>query len=348
MATQKYSTQSGRINSLKGEILKAAMPVEVLGIVGVNKPMPKNKGDNVIFRRWNQYGSENTFLTAAATDGGTTFSDAHVTTEGVTPSADTLTATDYTATLVEYSALYALTNKSADLYEDDLPAEMKRQVGKRIGLVREMVRYGALKGGTNAFFSGGTSRSTVDEAITLNFLRKIARSLESNHAETITTILAPSPNYKTSAIEAAYIVFCHTDCEADIRDLAGFVPTAEYGQRKVVHEREIGSCENFRFVTSPELIPIQDSGAAVGATGLYSTSASNIDVYPIVVAGEDAWGQVALRGKESVDPTYIAPGQKDTSDPLGQRGYVGCNTYFTALILNNGWFADAEVGVTAL
>jgi len=106
--------------------------------------------------------------------------------------------------------------------------------------------------------------------------------------------------------------------------------------------------ENFRFILSPELVPIQDSGASVGATGLESTSASNIDVYPMLVVGEDAWGQVALRGADSIEPTYIKPGQKDSGDPLGQRGYVGASFYFESTVLNNGFMASCEVGVTAL
>ena len=63
---------------------------------------------------------------------------------------------------------------------------------------------------------------------------------------------------------------------------------------------------------------------------------------------ENAFGQVMLRGKESLDITYIPPGQKDKNDPLGQRGYIGAITYFTAVVLNNGWMAVAEVGISAL
>ena len=40
MAIATYSTPAGRINKLKGEILKSAIPVEVLGITGVQKKMP--------------------------------------------------------------------------------------------------------------------------------------------------------------------------------------------------------------------------------------------------------------------------------------------------------------------
>ena len=64
--------------------------------------------------------------------------------------------------------------------------------------------------------------------------------------------------------------------------------------------------------------------------------------------GEDAWGQVALRGLDAIDPTYIQPGQKDKSDPLGQRGYIGSTFWSAAVVLNNGWMAVAECGATSL
>ena len=131
-------------------------------------------------------------------------------------------------------------------------------------------------------------------------------------------------------------------------NLAGFVKVAEYGSRKVVSPYEIGSVENFRFITSPELAPYLGLGAAVGATGLLSAGGTNVDVYPFIVVGENAWGQLALRGADSIDPTYIPPGTKDKSDPLGQRGYIGAKFWMTCVLLNEGWMAVAEAGVSSL
>lgn len=348
MAIQKYTTSAGRINKVKGEILAHAMPVEVLGITGMQKKMPKNMGDNVIFKRWYPFGgTDNVWITGSNVD---TFANDHITQEGVTPSADTITGVDITATLQQYSALYAITDKTEDLHEDDVSMEMKRQCGERIGLVREMVRYGALKACTNTFFAGGTSIATTDETLSLNFLRKIARTLMSNHAKQITQILAPSPNYATAPVEASFLVFCHTDMEPAIRDLPGYKHPSEYGSRKVIHEMEVGSVERFRFIVSPELAEIVGASgttAAVGSTGLESTG-GYIDVYPLIVAAEDAWGQVALRGADSMDVTVIPVGQKDKNDPLGQRGYVGCKTWFTSKVLNDGWMALAYAGTPAL
>lgn len=341
-----YADPAQRIGKIKGEILAHAVAAEVLGITGMQRSMPKNQGQDIIFRRWLPYG-------AAATNFNTINRPqadpvAHLLVEGVTPSPDSLVPQDIPSRVRQYGCLYQLSDWVADTYEDDVPSEMKKQCGERIALVREMIRYGTLKACTNVFYVGGSTRDAVDEKISLNTLRKISRNLQANHAERITGILAPSQNISTKPVEAAYLVFVHTDAESDVRDLAGFTPVAEYGSRKTVSDYEIGSVENFRFITSPELASYQNAGAAVGSTGLYSTGGSNVDVYPFIMVGENAWGQLALRGADSIDPTYIPPGTKDKSDPLGQRGYIGAKFWMSCVLLNEGWMAVAEAGVSSL
>jgi len=363
MGIQTFAGTSARIGKLKGEILAHAVSMEVLGITGMQKQMPKNNSDTVYFRRWLPYGTtangdtitsgvdpESRLISASTGDAPQTFVNAHLTQEGVTPSADTLTPVDVTVQLQQLTVLYSVTDKMVDLHEDDVPAEMKKQAGERMGLIREMVRYGALKAAANKFYAGGTSRVTVDETISLNLLRKVTKSLKGNHAKLVRGILAPSANFATAPVEAAYLVFCSTDMEPAIRDLPGFKHISEYGQRKPVNDQELGSVENFRFITSPELVGMLGSTgvtAAVGGSGLQATSGF-IDVYPVIVVAEDAWGQVALRGMDSIDVTYLPPGQKDKNDPLGQRGYIGCKTYMAAKVLNQGWMAVIEAGTPDL
>jgi N4-gp56 family major capsid protein len=344
MTVQAYSTQAGRINEVKGEMIAHAVPFEVLALGCKMMPFPKNKGDNVTYRRVLPYGG-------AATNANTinrwsVNATAHQVAEGVTPTADTITYNDVSVTLSQYGCLYSYTDKAAMLYEDDIPGDMIQQCGERMGLVREMIRYGSLKGATNSYYAGGTTRPTVDETVSLNLLRHIAKNLLANGASMKTRILAPSPDYDTSAVEAGFVVFCHTDCEPDIRDLQGFVPVAKYANRAPINENEIGTVERFRFVLSKELAPYADSGAAKGSTGLFSTTGSNLDVYPMIVMGEEGAFDIALRGENSVDPYHIPHTQRDKSDPGGQRGYVGCFFWSAVLVANNGWLAVAEVAVT--
>lgn len=346
MALQTYSLSPGRINEIKGEMLALAEPTMVLALGCEMKKLPKNKGDNASYRR--------VIPTGGATTNANTINRwsvdavAHLLQEGVTPAAETLTDQYVSVQMNQYGAIYGWTNKTADLHEDDLPADMKRLLAKRMGLVQEMIRFGAMKACTNAVYSGGTSRSTVDEAISLQVLRRTARTLLANHAGKKSKILAAGPDYDTSAIEDAFLVFVHTDASPDIRDLPGFVPVAKYANRSPISPKELGSCEEFRFIVSPELAAYADSGAAIGTTGLYSTTGTSIDVYPFIVCGEEAVFDVALKGEDSFDLSVLPAGQKDKNDILGQRGYVGASFWSAVLVANNGFMAVIEAGVDDL
>ena len=353
MGLSNMLTPAQRVGKIKGEILTHAIPREILGLIGDTKPFPRNSGDTIVYRRWLPVNattsSPNTFFADGTGDRTATLANQYLASEGVTPNAETLVPQDITVSLNEYTVLFGYTKRVADLYEDDVPGAMKTQTGERLALVRELVRFNQIKGCTNKFYGGtGTSRATVNGKLTLTLLRKITKALDLQHAEKVTEILSPSPKYGTAGVEASFFVFIHTDLKPDVRDLPGFTPVAKYGSMKPVSPYEFGTVDEFRFIASPELVCVQDSGAAVGSTGLESTSASQIDVYQVVVSGRDAWGDVALRGAKSLDVHDLKPGQIDKNDPTGQRGYMGASTYFNAVLLNSLQMAVAEVGATAL
>jgi N4-gp56 family major capsid protein len=306
--------------------------------------MPKNKGDNITYRARIPTGGATT--NANTQNRWSVTAAAHAVQEGVTPQAESLSYRNVNVQIQQYACLYGYTDKVETFYEDDVPADQQMQTGERMGLVREMIRYGVMKACTNVQYAGGTSRATVDETISYNGLSLMTRTLKSNHAKMRTKILAPGPMYDTSAIEAAYLVFCHTDAEHDIRRLENFVPKAKYGSMKPINDYEFGAMNNYRFITSPELAPYADAGAAVGSTGLYSTTGSNIDVYPTIIMAEDAVYDVALNN--NFDVTHIPAKQKTKEDVFGQRGYVGAMFWSASLVVNNGWMGVIEHGVTNL
>jgi len=351
MAIQTFGLTTGRINKFKGQILAHAVPMECLGRTGRQVSFPKNSSDTYVARRWLPFGAtatnattQNRFFVDGNGDRAATMVQDHLTQEGVTASPDSMVPVDTTVVMQQYSCLYAFTDKTFDLYEDDIPAQMIMQVGERVTLVNEMIIYGALRGGTNTYFGGtGTTTATVNGGLTLGLIRKIAKSLQANHGKPVNKQLSASANYGVSPVSAGYVVYCHTDLEPDIRDLPNFIPVEKYASGKPM-ENEIGSCERFRFITSPDLPSVQNGGAAIGATGLYSTTGTSLDVYTVIVTAQDAWSQVAVRGKDSLNPTYLAPGEKSKSDPHGQRGYAGTIWWKAVLLENNGWMAFAQVG----
>jgi len=346
MSQQSMTTITPRIAKQMGEILRHAVPKEVLGITGAHHQMKRNASDVIIYRRWIPTGGASTNATTQNT--WSVDAVAHQTQEGVTTTPETISSVDITVTMRQYSCLYMYTDKVADMYEDDIPSGMKKITGQRMGLLREIIRYGALKGCTNKFYAGGTSRTTTDEVLGYNFLSKISRSLLANRADPVTEVLSASNKFNTAPVEAAFLVFCHTDCEHDIRQLPNFKEVVAYGNVKPVHAMELGSSGRYRFIISPELASIPDSGAAVAGLGLKSTTGTSADIYPVIVVAEEAWGDVALRGLDSFDMTDLKPGQKDKFDPQGQRGYIGAKFYSAAFVQNDGWMAVGEVAVTDL
>jgi N4-gp56 family major capsid protein len=352
---QTFALTPGRLNRYKGQILAHAVPLEVLGKTGRQVQFPKNSSDTYVARRFLPYGAlatnsstQNQFFPAATTgDRAAVIAQAHLTSEGTTPSPDSITPMDVTVVMQQYSCLYGFTDKTYDLYEDDIPTQMITQVGERVTLVNEMIIYGALRTCTNQYYGGtGTTLVTVNGGITLGLLRKIAKNLQANHGKPVNSALKASGNYGTDAVAQGYNVYCHTDLEPDIRDIPGFIPAEKYASG-TPQENEIGKVERFRFITSPDLPALLGGGASVGATGLNSTS-SSIDVYTLIVTAQDAWSQIAVRGKDVLKPTYLPPGQVSKSDPFGQRGYAGTIWWKAVMVENNGWMAIANVGSKVL
>lgn len=356
MTMQFLATQNPRVGIWRARILKHAQPVISLGTVGINDDFRRNQGDIARYRRWLPRGASaaqpNRFFLDGPGDRSQAYVAQHLTSEGVTPPAESIGAQDIQVQLQQFSILYGYTDKTFDFYEDDIPKAMTQITGEAVGLVNEMVLFGVLKGCTNRFFGGtGTTRATVNGRISLTRLRAIARSLRLNHAKTVTRMERPikAGLYGTAPVGVCHPVWIHTDLIPDVLDLPNFTPVEEYPDTERAVDNEVGKCESFRFIGSPELVAVQNSGAAVAGSvpALQATGGTFADVYQVIVGSQDAWGHVGLNlGKGSV--TAIPVGQRDKADPHGQRGFVGAKWYYNAVILNDLQMAVYEVATSAL
>src|SRR5688572_19207004 len=161
MAIQTYGLSPGRIDKYKGEILKHAVPRECLSRFGRQVSMPKNNSDTYVARRFLPYGATSTnantinrFFADADGDRSAAMAAANQISEGVTPASDSITAVDYTVVIQQYGCLYGFSDKTYNLYEDDIPEQMIKQVGDRVTLVNEQINYSQLRGSTNQYYGG--------------------------------------------------------------------------------------------------------------------------------------------------------------------------------------------------
>jgi N4-gp56 family major capsid protein len=326
----KYGDISPRTAArVSKDLLKRAAPYMCLELFGQSKPLPSNSTQSMIFRRYEALDPTPKVLA-----------------EGVTPSGNTLTKTDITVHTQQYGDWIELTDVIQDTHEDPVLSESTEVLSEQSAEMMELIRYGALKGGSSVFYAGNgvTSRDGVNTKLTRALQRKVTRFLKAQKAKKITRKVSASPNFSTEPVAPSYIGLCHTDAESDIRDMEGFLPVEKYGSGMTPYEGEVGKVEDVRYITSSSFSPFEDAGAATST--MLSTSETVANVYPVLYLGANAYANVPFKGKHAVTPMVVNP-KPANGDPLGQRGSVGWKARTATVILNDLWMARVEVAVTA-
>lgn len=346
MAMQKYSTPTPQRILLRAEakLLKHVEMLQVLGKFGMNVEQPLNTTDTVSFRRVKPFNS--TAAEVPNIDPSTLMTE-----EGVTPSSHTIEYVNITSQLKNYGVLYQYSSDVELMYAEDIPQDMLVQCGDTLGEALEIVCYGQLKSGSNVIYANGEARSAVNSSITTDKLRLAARTLDANRARKVTKVVKGGQNYGSTPVAPSYVVFIHSDCNANFRDLEYFRSIEAYGGAFTpVCKDEIGKVEEFRIVSSPLFKPFLAGGAVIGTTGMLSANETNIDVYPVCIIAEDCLGHVSLkgRGKPNISPHIVRSSDVNHSNPMRKFGYVGADAYYSAIRLNENWMVRVEIAVKDL
>lgn len=305
-------------------MLRVGLPHLVIEKFGQTYVMPNNQTKVAKFRRYEALPLATTPLV-----------------EGVTPTGRKLTTTDVTAQLDQYGDFITFTDVIQDTHEDPYLQQASDRLGEQQAQTIETIRYNVLKAGTSVFYANGASRSAVNTVIATGMQRRVTRTLMRQNASMITSVVGSTPDYETKPIEAAYIAFCHSDLDSDIRNMSGYVNPKSYGTT-TPWENEIGSVENVRYLRSTLFTSFAGAGAA-DATKV--NTAGNADVYPVLYVAKDAYAIVPLKGENATTIMIVNP-KPVAGDPLGQRGTAGWKTMQTCVILNDAFMARLEVAVT--
>ena len=314
MGTTAYGDISPRTAAYaEKELLKRALPYLVLEKFGQAKALPANNSKVEKFRRYNALSATPAALT-----------------EGVTPTAQTLTSTDVTATLQQYGGTVVVTDVILDTHEDPVLNEAIGLLGEQAAQQIENMRFGVVKAGTNVVYANGAARNAVNTAIDTATQRKAVRTLKRQNARPITSIVRSTAAFGTENVAPGFVGLIHPDLEGDVRSMTGFTPAEKYGSISP-WENEIGKVDDCRYVSSTTRAPWADGGGDKGT--MLSTTGTKADVYPVIYLGRDAYGIVALKGQYAVTPMVVNAKPSD-SDPLAQRATVGWKAMQTAVINN--------------
>ena len=272
--------------------------------------------------------------------------------EGVTPQASKPTFKDIEATINQYGDWIELTDVLADTHEDPLISEFSDILGEQAAIMRERITAGVVLGGTNVFFSGetagaqATNRNGVNKPLTLELQRRVTRMLKRQLAMPITSFVSASPNFKTESVLPSYVGICHTDCEADIREMRGSLDVKDYGAAtspcpaKSAPWKACATC-------APPFSSRVDAGRWERRFVVHRACA---DV-PRAVLAKNAFGIIPFNrsagGKSPIVPMVLNPNIPRGGDPMGQRGSIAWKMWHGAIILYDLDMIRAEVAVSS-
>lgn len=309
--------------------LEHAMPVLVLEKFAKTEVLPKNKGQIVKWRRFVPFEINVTALV-----------------EGVTPAPSMLQYEDVTSIVQQYGNWVSFTDVILDTHEDPNLQKITMGLGEQAGAIKEAIIWAELIAGTNVLYSGvATSRATVAAPLAEPELIAAQRYLKAAKAKHITKMLKASTNIATEPVAPAFVAFGHSNLEADFRNLNEFVVREKYSNVSLLSDYEIGKFQDIRVILTPDLSPLYGAGAG-SPTGVLSRDGTNVDVYPIVVVGQDAFGVVPLRGMDSANVTVKNP-TATYEDPLAQRGFASWKMWYVATRLNEEWLVRIEAAASA-
>lgn len=322
---------------IQKEVLERAAPHVCLDLACDRKPVPKKQGQTVVFRRW-----VNPAINTTPNP------------EGVTPASRALTHQDYAVTLDRYAEVFEESRYNADLDPLDSIRGASDVLSDLIVRTRERIRWNGARAGSSVLYNSSSisTRGTVNGALTLGRIQKATRALNAAKAMHYTRLVKASTAVSTAGIRPSYFAFGHTDMKYDFDVMPGFKHIEEMSglpPEAKSNPNLYGAVGEVLVFLSPELVPFEAAGAAVGSTGMKSVGGVNIDVYPLAICGQHSMASMMLRGDGANGYGAMKINvldEPDKSDPTNERIYIPAAWYDAHLRTAEEWMYRIEVGVT--
>lgn len=260
---------------------------------GQKRPIPKNGGKTIEFRKFAALAKATTPLT-----------------EGVTPDGKGLTVSTITATVAQYGDYITQSDVLELTALDNTILEATKLLGRQAGLTLDTIVRNVLQSGTNVTYcpkvvdgaeTAVTSRANLDTTcqLTVKVIQQVVAKLRAQNAPTI--------NGKYVAIIHPYVAY-------DLMRDPEWIDAHKYAKPDNLYEGEIGEVAGVRFVQTSEA-KIYDGG-----------------VFGTLIFGDGAYGVTEITGG-GLQTIVKQKGSAGTADPLDQRSSVGWKAIKTAELL---------------
>lgn len=275
---------------------------------GQKRPIPKNGGKKIEFRKFASLPKATTALT-----------------EGTTPSGQNLTVTHVEADIAQYGDYVQLSDMLELTAIDNVIVETTRLLGNQAGLTIDTIVRDILNAGNNIVYadkivSGAatavSARTGLDAtaALTVDTIQRAVAKLRKANAPTFG--------------DGYYVGIIHPYVAYDLMKDPMWINTSAYSNPEQIYKGEIGKIAGVRFVESSEAKVFSGTGAPSGL-GVFST----------LILGRDAYGSTEIEGG-GMETIIKQKGYGE--DPLNQRSSIGWKATKTAAILVDPYIVRCE------
>ena len=270
---------------------------------GQKRPIPKNGGKTIEFRKFAPLAKALTPLT-----------------EGVTPDGKSLSVSTITATVNQYGDYITQSDVLELTSLDNTILEATKLLGRQAGVTLDTIVRDVMHSGTNVTYcpkvaadgteTAVTSRAALDNTcqLTVKVVQQVVAKLRAQNAPTI---------------GGKYVAIIHPYVAYDLMRDPEWIDAHKYAKPDNLYEGEIGEIAGVRFVQTTEA-KIYDGG-----------------VFGTLFMGDGAYGVTEITGG-GLQTIVKQKGSAGTADPLDQRSSVGWKAIKTAELLIPNYLVRVE------
>lgn len=281
---------------------------------GQKRPIPKNGGKTIEFRKFAPLAKALTPIT-----------------EGITPDGNVLNVSTVTATIAQYGD-YIVQSDILELTAlDNTILEATKLLGRQAGMTLDTVTRNVLQAATNVSFaskwSGSTetaveARDDMDETSVLK-------------VDTVNQVVAKLRSVNAPTINGKYVAIIHPFVAYDLMRDPEWIDAHKYATPENIYTGEIGEIGGVRFVQSSEALIIKDATCPV------DSNEDPLAVFSTIFLGAGAYGITDITGG-GLQTIIKQKGSSGVADPLDQRSSVGWKAIKTAEILIPDYLVRVE------
>lgn len=258
---------------------------------GQKRPIPKNGGKTIEFRKFSPLAKATTPLT-----------------EGVTPSGNSLTVTNITATVQQYGDFIVQSDVLELTALDNTILEATKLLGRQAGATLDTVVRNVLQAGTNVTYCPKLAADGTETAVTSRAGLDATAQLT---VDVVNQVVAKLRAQNAPTINGKYVAIIHPYVAYDLMRDPAWIDAHKYAQPENLYEGELGEIGGVRFVQSTEAKVYTGTGCPTG-----------LAVFGSLFFGEGAYGVTEIEGG-GLETIVKQKGSAGTADPLNQRSSVG-------------------------